>query len=328
MAAGALHETDFYKQTHHHKGDNVMSLEAVATQKSIEELEKNQEWWWVAEKKRSRRLDYLRKAVWKKGALGGNYAPGIKVDLEMPTLFTNMWRWWQYDPPMLRRAKALAHVLDNITIFITDHSQIVGYFGNAPHTIGWRVDGASMVNEELYNEPGIHAEPEEESLKKVAELNAYWAGQTAIDKVARLLDPEDAVKFLSGAIGWGAPSSAFGYSGKNYEYFMTGERAFEKIMEEIDAQIEAAEDKTIGKPGPGILNLYDRLRNWDAMKIILQAAIRYARRYARLARIIAENFESDPKRREELLKIAETCEQVPARPPRNLQESLQYDHFI
>jgi hypothetical protein len=40
-----------------------------------------------------------------------------------------------------------------------------------------------MVNEELYNEPGIHEEPEEESLKKVAELCAKWAGEAAIDKL-------------------------------------------------------------------------------------------------------------------------------------------------
>ena len=182
--------------------------------------------------------------------------------------------------------------------------------------------------EELYNEPGIHEEPEEESLKKVAELCSKWAGEAAIDKLARLLDPEDAVKFMSGAIGWGTPTSAYGYSGKDYEYYMTGKRGFEDIIQEIDVRIEEAEEKTIGKPGPDILPLYKKIQNWDAMKLVLEAAIRYARRYARLARIVAENFESDPQRREELLRIAETCEQVPAKPPRNLQESLQLDHFV
>jgi len=38
-------------------------------------------------------------------------------------------------------------------------------------------------------------------------------------------------------------------------------------------------------------------------------------RYVRLVRIVVENFESDPKRKEELLRIAETCERVPAKPP-------------
>jgi formate C-acetyltransferase/benzylsuccinate synthase len=294
----------------------------------IEKLVDRQEWWWVAEKKRSKRLDYLRKAVWKKGALGGNYAPGIKVDMEYPVLFTDMWRFWKFDPAILRRAKAIAHVLDNISIFITDKAQLVGYMGSAPHTILWRVDGASIVNEELYNEPGIHDDPESETLEKVSEINAYWAGQTAVDKVARVLDPEDAVKFLSGAIGWGAPTSAYGYSGKDYEYYMTGKRAFESIIEEIDKNIEDAEDKTIGVPGPDIIPYYDKIQNWEAMKLVLEACIRYAKRYARLARIVAQHFETDENRKADLEKIAQTCEQVPARPPRNLQESLQYDHFI
>ena len=239
-----------------------------------------------------------------------------------------MWRWWQFDPPMMRRAKAIAHQIENTSIFITDHAQLVGYMGSLPHTLAWRVDGATIVNEELYNEPNIMPEPEEESLKKVAELNSYWAGQTAVDKLARILDPEDAVKFLSGAIGWGAPTSAYGYSGKDYEYIFASRRGFLDIIEEIDQHIEEAEDKTIGVPGPDILPLYDRLQNWDAMKLILQASINYAKRYARLARIIAENFETDPVRKEELLRLAETCENVPAKAPQNLQESLQYDHFI
>jgi benzylsuccinate synthase len=301
---------------------------ASPKEREIHQLAERQEWWWVAEKTRSKRLDCLRKAVWKKGAVGGAYAPGIKVDLEMPKLFTEAWKENPTDPIMLRRAKALANVLDNITIFITDNAQLVGYIGSGPHTIGWRVDGASVVNEELYNEPGIAPDPEEESLKEIAELNSYWAGQTAVDKVARLLDPEDAVKFLSGAIGWGAPTSAYGYSGRNYEFFMTGERAFEDIIQMIDDNIAKAEEKTIGTPGPDLIPYYDRLKNWDAMKLILEAAIRYAKRYARLARIIAENFETDPKRKEELLRVAETCERVPAKVPRTLQESLQYDHFI
>ncbi len=301
---------------------------AKVSQKEIKEHENNQEWWWLAEKARSKRLDYLRKAVWKKGAIGGAYNPGIKINLERPVLFTEAWKENDKDPQMLRKAKALANVLENKTIFITDHAQIVGYAGSLPNTLEWFVEGASIVNEEVYNEQGVIPEPEEESLKIIAELNDYWGGQTAIDKLGRVLDPEDIVKFMSGVIGWGTPSSAYGYSGKDYEYILTGKRGFEDIIEEIDKQIEAAEEKTSGNPGPEILPLYDKILNWEAMQIILEASINLAKRYARLARIIAENFESDPKRKEELMRISETCERVPAKPPRNLQESFQLDHFV
>jgi len=300
----------------------------TAKDKNTKELEQNQEWWWVAEKMRSKRLDYLRKAIWKKGSVGAAYAPGIKIDLERPLLLTESWKTNQHDPIMLRKAKAIAHVLDNITIFITDNAQLVGYVGSLPHTIQWLVEGASMVNEEVYNEQGIIPEPEEEGLKTIAGLSDFWAGQTAIDKFALVIDPEDAVKFLSGAIGWGAPTSSYGYSGKDYEYWLTGKRGFADIIEELDRNIEDAEEKTTGLPGPDILPLYKRIQNWEAMQLILEAVIRYAGRYARLARIVAENFESDAKRKDELMGIVRTCIQVPARAPRNLQESFQLDHFV
>ncbi|MGB9500120.1 MAG: pyruvate formate lyase family protein [Dissulfuribacterales bacterium] len=305
-----------------------MTTAAAKQSEELKKHEKDQEWWWVAENTRSNRLDYLRKAVWKKGAIGGAYNPGIKINIERPVLFTEAWKENDRDPQMLRKAKALANVLENKTIFITDHAQLVGYAGGLPNTLEWFVEGASIVNEEVYNEAGVIPEPEEESLKTIAEVTDYWGGQTAIDRLGRVLDPEDLVKFMSGVIGWGTPSSAYGYSGKDYEYILTGKRGFEDIIEEIDGHMDEAEKRTKGTPGPDILPLYDKMLNWEAMQIILEASIILAERYARLARIIAENFETDPKRKEELMRISETCERVPAKAPRNLQESFQMDHFI
>ncbi|MBI5591598.1 MAG: formate acetyltransferase [Deltaproteobacteria bacterium] len=305
-----------------------MAKVAAKQSEEINKAMENQEWWWVAEKKRSSRLDYLRKAVWKKGAIGGTYNPGIKVDIERPILFTEAWKENDRDPQMLRKAKALAEVFKKKTIFITDHAQLVGYAGGLPNSLHWLPEGASMVNEELYNEPSLIPEPQDDSLKVIAELTDYWAGKTAIDRLGRILAPEDLVKFMSGVIGWGTPSSAYGYSGKDYEYILTGKRGFEDIIEEINNHLDEAEKRTSGNPGPDILPLYDKMLNWEAMQIILEACIINAERYARLARIIADNFETDPKRKEELLRISETCQQVPAKPPRNLQESFQLGHFI
>ncbi|MDY6935043.1 MAG: pyruvate formate lyase family protein [Spirochaetota bacterium] len=297
--------------------------------KTVEDLEKSREWWWVAEKKRSKRLDYLRKAVWKKGKKGGMYEPGVKVDLERPLLFTEAWKENENDPIMMKRAKSVAHILDNITIHITDYAQIVGYLGSLPNTLMWYVDRASFLNEEIYNDPMVIPEPQEESLKTMAEINNYWGTRDNIGKVFRELSSEEAVKVMSTVLMWGIPSGgSFGYAGKDYEYFMTGQRGFEDIIDEIQERIDDAEETIDGNPGPDILPLYDRLANWEAMQIILEACIRMAKRYSRLARIVAENFESDPKRKDELLRLSESCNRVPAKPPRSFQESLQYDHFI
>ncbi|MDY6933262.1 MAG: pyruvate formate lyase family protein, partial [Spirochaetota bacterium] len=301
----------------------------ASTTRSMEDLEKNQEWWWVAEKKRSKRLDYLRKAIWKKGKKGAMYEPGIKMDLEAPQLFTAAFKENENEPVMMRRAKVLSHVLDNITIFITDQAQLVGYVGSLPNTLSWNCDIAGLFNEEIYNDSVVIPEPQEESLKIIADINNYWSTRDCMGKALRDLSGEEVVKFMTFVLMWSFPvGGSFGYSGKDYEYLLTGKRGFEDIIDEIQDKIDEAEESIDGNPGPDILPLYDKLSNWEAMQIILEACIRMAKRYSRLARIIAENYESDPKRKEELLRIAETCERVPGKPPRTLQESLQYDHFI
>ena len=295
-------------------------------EEELQALEEKQEWWWLAEKKRSKRLDYLRKAVWKKGASGGKPISELKLDLEPAWLQIELSKKHKNEPFLLRRANIVAGLLDAKTIYITDHAQLVGNNDTIPSRIPWYGAGGS-ANRATYNTPGIIPEPMEESLNTINEVGKHWdENPGGVTKLLKLLDPEDAAKYFSGAIAWGFP--IMGYSSKDYEYIMTGKRGFEDVIEEIDKNIAEAEEKTIGVPNPDILPLYDKIQNWEGMKLILEAAIRWARRYARLARIIAENFETDPKRKEELLRVAETCERVPAKTPRTFQESLQYDHFI
>ncbi len=305
--------------------------QAALKDTSVEEFEAKQQWWWAAEKKRSSRLDYLRKAIWKKGAIGGLYAPGVKVDLERAVLHTQKAKELEFSPDayVIKFAKMIAHILDNKTIFITDHAQLVGYTGSLPHTMAWDPSCAFFLNLEVYNDPTAIPEPAEESQKIIEEVNAYWTGKSDLDKMTPVFDMEDLMKMLSGSIGWGVPLARGGYSSKDYEYIMTGKRAFQDIIDELDQKLDDGDEMTHA-PGatPETTAMYDKLNNWEAMKITLEAGIRIAKRYARLARIIAENFEEDPVRREELLKIAETCERVPAHPSRNLQESFQYDIFI
>ncbi len=301
-----------------------MAVEAISS--SVEELEAKQEWWWAAEKKRSKRLDYLRKAVWRKGSTGGAPISPIKLDLEPAERRMKLNEKYKKECTILKKAKIDAEMWDTDQIYMTDHCQLVGSLTHTPSTEPWEGAGG-MENAAIYNYPEILPEPLEESLNFVHKIGQYWDKEgDGMDTFMKIADPEDTAKFQSGAIAWG--SFIGGYSTKNYEYFMTGERAFEDIIKEIDAKIEEAEEKTMGSATPDILPLYKKINNWEAMKISLQSGIRWAKRHARLARIIAENFETDPKRKEELLRVADTCERVPAKPPRTLQESFQYDHFV
>ena len=61
---------------------------------------------------------------------------------------------------------------------------------------------------------------------------------------------------------------------------------------------------------------------YKAVLITLDAAMAYAKRYADLAREMAAK-EDNPRRKKELKRIAEVCEQVPANPARDWWEAVQ-----
>lgn len=65
---------------------------------------------------------------------------------------------------------------------------------------------------------------------------------------------------------------------------------------------------------------------YEASLIVMRAFIRYAHRYAELAREMATK-EKNAKRKAELIAIAETCERVPEHPARNLREAIQCHYF-
>ena len=74
-------------------------------------------------------------------------------------------------------------------------------------------------------------------------------------------------------------------------------------------------------------NSYERSVTLQAMKMTLEALVRFAGRFAALADEMAAN-EKDPQRKKELLEIAETCRWVPANPARTFKEAIQTVWFI
>jgi len=107
-----------------------------------------------------------------------------------------------------------------------------------------------------------------------------WNGHSVQDRFIPYVlafAAEEGVKLLSGAVGWGLPISISGYNGKDYEYILTAKRGFEDIIAEIDRRQEEMKDKARSKAGPEYLHVGSRMMNWEGMKIVLQAVIRYAK---------------------------------------------------
>ena len=178
----------------------------------------------------------------KKGRSEAFIRPDCMSIWSRPRLIPTFMRSMEYspDPHVIKFAKMFANYLDNKTIFITDHAQLVGYVGSLPHTVAWLPSVGSPLNVEVLNDATAIPEPMDESLKIINDVIAFWSGKADADRMAPMADLDDLTKILSGAIVWGVPLARGGYSGKNYEYFMTGERAFEDIIAELDKQLDEA----------------------------------------------------------------------------------------
>ena len=139
--------------------------------KSKDDLFEAREFWWWAEKQRSPRLNYLRKAVWSKAGKGSSWLPGVQLDLENMRWHTKIFKEASPAAPfIITRARALAAVLDNMPIFITDQSRIQGYPGSAPHLLSWIPTGSTYGNEDHFNDrTGIFREEDREEVREMVE---------------------------------------------------------------------------------------------------------------------------------------------------------------
>jgi formate C-acetyltransferase/benzylsuccinate synthase len=303
-----------------------IKMAKVEVKKSEKELLDARQYWWWAEKKRTSRLNYLRKAVWSKAAKGSTWLPGVQIDLENIRWHTKIFKEaLPSEPFIITRARANAAVLDNMPVFITDHSRIQGYPGSAPHLITWIPTASAMINEDLLNDrTGIIPE---EDLEETKEMVEFWKGRTYHDKCAQYQSrKERVVGVMADYVAPGRDIVAFDYVTPQPEWMYQG---FDSIIKTIDENLKDAEKKMRESPtAEEQVSYMEKIDTWKAMKICLQATIRYARRISRLARIIAENFETDPERRQELLQISETCQKVPAKTPEHLWEAMQFDHFV
>ena len=294
--------------------------------KSEKELLDDRQYWWWAEKKRSPRLNYLRKAVWSKATKGSTYLPGVQVDMENIRWCTKIFKDAPPSEPfIITRARALAAVLDNMPVFITDHSRIQGYLGSAPHLMTWIPTASSMLNEDMLNDrTGIIPE---ENLEEAREMVAFWKGRTYEDTCKQYHSrKERVVGLMADYVSPGRELATVDYVTPQPDWMYQG---FHSIIKTVDEKLKDAEKNMRESPtAEDQISYMEKIDTWKAMKICLEATIRYARRISRLARTIAENFETDPKRRQELLQVSETCYKVPARPPEHLWEAIQFDHFV
>ena len=244
---------------------------------------------------------------------------------ERGRIMTESYKETEGGPPVIRRAKALAKVLDGISLHIDEGELIVGrptskQRGGAliPElNAQWVLNEMDTMSTREWDR---FAPVSDEEKAEIRELLPYWQGRS-LDDLWKARVPEDKQRlynkgFIIGA-NYATNSLYPAHMAPDYEKILT--RGLKGIQDDI---AEAMKDLDLVAPED-----LKKYQFYKAARITLDAACRFAERYAGFAETLAE-AERDSNRKEELQKIAATCRKVPAGPAGTFFEALQSIYFV
>ena len=241
-------------------------------------------------------------------------------------------------PVIYQRAIAQAEYLDKKTIFIDDDELIVGNEAAVPFGMEATPNSPTWPDEDLdiLIKTGAIS-MSDESRKALRKYDYYWesAGRTRDEKTGFFYENDRMWKFVSR--GFLCPPWKFkdkgrgnGYAGRAWGYVPGPTVLFTPDYELIfsrgyEKQIELCREQ-LAKIRYTEKDACERADFYMAAIEALQGMIDTGRRFSALAAEMAEK-EADPKRKAELLEIAEVCDRVPAKPPRTFHEAIQFFWF-
>ncbi|MDY6879202.1 MAG: pyruvate formate lyase family protein [Desulfatiglans sp.] len=246
----------------------------------------------------------------------------VRMCLERGRLITASYKETEGEPEVIRRAKSLAHILENMTIYISDYELIVGNYASDPSllpitpelSVEWLERELIGPWNDLLDEDG-HQE-----FKEIAD---YWR-ERCIDGRVRSLLPEDLKPWIKYRDNEGVVSADEFQMDRAWpalDYEKVLHIGFDGILEEARSRLEEIQSEVPSR-GEKIEGWIDKIDFLKAVIIVCDGVIRFAHRFAFLAREMSEE-EKDLERKEELLEIAKNCEQVPQYPAENLWQALQ-----
>ena len=246
-----------------------------------------------------------------------NTPPAICI--ERGYLMTESYKETEGEPTIIRRAKSLKKILEEMSIRIDDGELIVGWTtskvraGALTPEIRW--DWYLEEMDTLATREWDRWAPfTQEEKVKMREFIPYWKGKSIFEKWVGMM-PERALKLINKI----QTAVAVCLVNMNMAHVAVD---FKKLLSIGLYGIKKQVDSEISKLNIAEIKDIEKSQFYDAVNITLDAAVNFAKRYADLARGMADN-ESNVQRKSELSKIAETCDWIPANPARSFYEALQ-----
>lgn len=266
---------------------------------------------------RTRRLK--GRCRWKHASAGEFVEKGTRAGIERMRLITESHKESRGKPEVIRRALQLAAVLTKGTVVVQQDEFIIGYHAEDPNMFPLYPE-LSYMNVKDYLQSDYSPQPAAEA----EEINNYWKPYSLQSKCEKYFDPIDLTRMYQVST-MEAPSFAHGYNSIVPPYETVLEDGLLKRIDFAEEHIRDAKAEMSKQPWDGTkgLDWISKIDNWEAMVIADKAVIIWAKRHARLCEIVAENFETDPARKEELFEMAEINRRVPAEPCKGLKDAFQ-----
>lgn len=242
---------------------------------------------------------------------------------ERAVLVTEAWFTNPAQPSVRRRALGLAHVLRHMSVYIAEDELLAGNQAGAiraapvfpEYDVGWLAEELEML-------PTRSADPFQVPASVRADLLGViprWRGHTHTDRVVATL-PRDILQVWREVKAFNiVPLTSCGPAHLAVDYptlLREGLVGVRQRAEGVLSSLNLAEPRDL-----------DKVPFLESVLLVCDAADGFANRYAALARDMAA-CESRPERSRELLAMAETCQRVPARPPRTFREAVQSVWFV
>jgi formate C-acetyltransferase len=254
-----------------------------------------------------------------------------KIDVERAKYFTLSFCKTEGEPLVLRWAKAMYKIAANITIYVDDNQLLAGRIGQQGRygILYPELDGdflGSAIRDLPQRKESPFTISDQDARTVVEEIAPYWKGKTyhealnaALPKDVHQLTYDDPDGFVSRFIV--NETSSFRSSIQwVHDYEKILKRGFNGIKDEAKTKLDALDPDSP-------LDQCEKRPFYEAVIMVSDAVILWAKRHAELARQLSET-ETDWQRKQELLDIAANCERVPAEPARNFYEAVQSQWFV
>lgn len=236
--------------------------------------------------------------------------------------YTQIYQKHEDKPVIIKRALALEKTLKEMTIFIDDGELLVGNQSSqqraAPIFPEYAVDWLPREMNELDKRPGDAFFITEEQKKEVLEIAKWWKGKVLYDRGRALMSQElrnlqdSSIIKATGNLTSGDAHIAVDF----YKILSVGIGGYLHEIKHYHLQVKRFEQEGVKKD-----------QFYTSLTISIKAFRAFIRRYRELALSISKS-ELDKQRKKELLLIADNCEIIAEKPPRNFYQALQLTYFV